>query len=79
MESKLGKLFFCCFNQRQPFLLTEFHTTISSISSVINIIRYHYKSDFLESTPVSLPGNNSIDMIALKWRVNWQSMTRLAK
>ncbi|MCD1186350.1 hypothetical protein D3A87_01870 [Vibrio cholerae] len=60
-------------------MLTEFHTTISSISSVINIICYHYKSDFLESTPVSLLGNNSIDMIALKWQVNWQSMTRLAK
>ncbi|EGR0263375.1 hypothetical protein FXE34_18565 [Vibrio cholerae] len=79
MESKLGKLFFCCFNQRQPFLLTEFHTTISSTSSVINIIRYHYKSDFLESTPVSFPHNKSIDMIAWKWQLNSQSVTQLAK
>ncbi|TYA02101.1 hypothetical protein FXE48_05850 [Vibrio cholerae] len=67
MESKLGKLFFCCFNQRQPFLFTEFHTTISSISSVINIIRYHYKSDAQKSTPTSLLCAKNKGIIASKW------------
>ncbi|RNE74570.1 hypothetical protein EEJ32_12720 [Vibrio cholerae] len=67
MESKLGKLFFCCFNQRQPFLLTEFHTTISSISSVINIIRYHYKSDAQKSIPTSLLCAKNKGIIASKW------------
>ncbi|EGR2125508.1 hypothetical protein XV76_05110 [Vibrio cholerae] len=67
MESKLGKLFFCCFNQRQPFLLTEFHTTISSISSVINIIRYHYKSDAQKSTLKSLLCAKNKGIIASKW------------
>ncbi|TQO62977.1 hypothetical protein FLL65_05590 [Vibrio cholerae] len=67
MESKLGKLFFCCFNQRQPFLFTEFHTTISSISSVINIIRYHYKSDAQKSIPMSLLCAENKGIIASKW------------